>query len=775
MRIYKTSIGIILLTIFSIAFQSCISTRSIPNGKYLLKSNKIVFKDKVDWKKIKRNVENNSSLSSSLLMFAKQKPNKTTLGIFKLNLWVYSIFQNKNSNKFNSWMQSHIGEAPVIFDSSLMFYSANLMEAYLKTKGYLNATVTGRYKNKGRKVLAFYDLTADTLYTIDTISYVKGTQIITALMLKSLKRSILKIGSPFDYEKMEEERKRIKKDLQYGGLYRFNENDIYYVVDTPILNHKVNLSVQVNEDDSSGTQLLYYIRHVSVNQSYNTLLTDSSSVIDSVNYKNFNFVSKKNTFTPKRLLDVLFVVPGEKYSLEKNDFTINRISDLGTFKFISLQYQQVGPDSLDCTIRLTPYDASNFSAEIKAANIENNFGNSLSITYLNRNLSKDATRLTFNAIGGVEIPVAKIDSLLFNISSSLNFTIPRILFPILYKKVSRTSEQHTAISFTTSAIFQTGIYSLYNQNFSFGYDFREPGKAFKRHQPGLSITYTRPIIQSDSFRARLNSDFLLKQTFSDQLITGCNYTFTFSNQKFNRLKDFFVIRTGLELAGGMLSLLNDVTHLIKFKEDTVTSQSLILNVPYSNYLRLEFDYKYYWLFTKNRNLVVHFFTGIGLPFSNSFVLPYIRQFAVGGPNDIRAWRIRSLGPGASNSNELNGFYNQTADLKLEGNLEYRFHIIGVLRGAFFTDAGNIWMLKKNKENLKANIDINRFYKEIAIGAGAGLRLDFNYFIFRGDVAMPLRNPSLFENERWVFNKIDFASSAWRKDNLLLNIAIGYPF
>lgn len=154
------------------------------------------------------------------------------------------------------------------------------------------------------------------------------------------------------------------------------------------------------------------------------------------------------------------------------------------------------------------------------------------------------------------------------------------------------------------------------------------------------------------------------------------------------------MRSGFELAGGILSVLNNGMHLVKFNQDTLTGQSLIFNIPYSNFLRLEFDYKYYWLFTKKRNLVAHLFTGIGLPFANSSVLPYIRQFSVGGPNDIRAWRIRSLGPGSSESSGSNGFYNQTGDLKLEGNLEYRFHIIGVLKGAFFTDAGNIWMLKK---------------------------------------------------------------------------------
>ena len=775
MQIFRTSISIIFLAIISVAFNSCISTRNIPKGKFLLKSNKIVLQDKVDWKKIKKNIENNNSLSTSLLLFAKQKPNKTTLGVFKLNLWIYNIFQTKKLKGRSYWIQTHVGEAPVIFDSMMMYYSSNLMEDYLHTKGYLDATVSSHYKVKGRKVSAIYNVKADTLYTIDTINYVKGEKVVTALLMESAKNSVLKIGSPLDFEKMEEERKRIKKDMQNWGMYRFNGNEIYYVVDTPIINHKVNLSVHIDENDSSDVQRLYNIRHVFINQSYNPIIADSVSEMDTIEYNKIDFIAEKNILNPNRLYRVVFINPGEKYSLRKNDFTINRISDLGTYKFINIQYQQVGIDSLDCNIRLTPYKTSNISTEIKATNIENNLGNSLSLTYLNRNLIKDATRLTFNAIGGVEIPVAKIDSLLFNASSSINFSVPRVLFPVLHKKVSRYSEQHTNISFTTSAVFQTGVYSLYNQNFSFGYDFKEPVKELKRHQPGISLTYTRPIIQSDSFRARLNSDFLLKQTFSDQLITGCNYTFTYSNQDYEKLKNFFVMRSGFELAGGILSVLNDGMHLLKFNQDTITGQSLIFNIPYSNFLRLEFDYKYYWLFTKKRNLVAHFFTGIGLPFANSSVLPYIRQFSVGGPNDIRAWRIRSLGPGSSESSGSNGFYNQTGDLKLEGNLEYRFHIIGVLKGAFFTDAGNIWMLKKNTDNEGANIDVNRFYKEIAIGAGAGLRLDFSYFIFRGDVSMPLRNPELPETERWILNKIDFASSVWRKNNLILNIAIGYPF
>ena len=240
MRIYRASISIIFLAIFSVAFTSCISTRKIPTGKYLLNSNKIVLKDKVDWKKIKNNIENNNSLSSSLLLFAKQKPNKTTLGLFKLNLWIYNIFQTKKLKGRSYWIQTHIGEAPVVFDSMLLFFSANLMEEYMHTKGYLDAEVSSRYKIRGRKVSAYYDVHADSLYTIDTLEYVNGTHVVTSLMIESSKNTVLKIGSPLDFEKMEEERKRIQKDLQNWGMYRFSTNEIYFTVDTPIINHAVS-------------------------------------------------------------------------------------------------------------------------------------------------------------------------------------------------------------------------------------------------------------------------------------------------------------------------------------------------------------------------------------------------------------------------------------------------------------------------------------------------------------------------------------------------------
>ncbi len=775
MQIYGASIAIIFSAIISVAFTSCISTRNIPKGKYLLNTNKIVLNDKVDWKKIKKNIENNNSLSTSLLLFAKQKPNKTTLGIFKINLWFYNIFKTKKMKGRSYWIITHIGEAPVIYDSLMMNYSANLMQDYLHTKGYMKATVTSHYKTYGRKVTAYYEVRADTLFTIDTIEYVRGKQPVTALMIESSKNTVLKKGAPFDVEKMDEERKRIQKDLQNQGLYRFNANEIYFEYDTTGLNHAAHLWVKIDENDSSATQRVYKIRSVFINQSYDPLVNESVTPPDTIQFQNLDFVSEKNYLSPKRLYGVVFISPGENYSLKKNDFTIHRIADLGTYKFISVQYNQVAKDSLDCFIKLTPYKYNNFSIEPKASDIENNFGSSLSLTYLNRNLTRDATRLSLNAMGGVEIPVVKIDSLLFNASGGINFTIPRILFPVLNKKVSRYSEQKTIISFNTSALFLSGVYSLYNQNFNLSYDFREPVEQLKRHQPGISLTYTRPIIKSDSFRARLNSDFLLSQTFSDQLITGCNYAFTYSTQDVNKLKNFFVMRPAFELAGGILWFTNNATHLIKFQQNT-NGQSLIFNVPYSNFVRFEFDYKYYWLFSRQKNLVAHYFMGVGQPFSNSNVLPYIRQFSVGGPNDIRAWRVRSLGPGSSNTQQtLNGFYNQTGDVKLEANLEYRFHIIGVLRGAFFTDAGNVWMVKYNIDNPGANFNWGRFYKEIAVGTGAGLRLDFSYFIFRGDVGIPLRNPSLDENQRWVINKIDFGNRDWRKNNLILNIAIGYPF
>ncbi|HAP01400.1 MAG TPA: hypothetical protein DCQ93_05680, partial [Bacteroidetes bacterium] len=727
--------------------------------------------DNADWKTIRKFSGTTETLASASLLYAKQKPNRKTLGIFKINLWVYNMFYKpeKNLKGLRSFMITKIGEPPVIFDSVLMILSSRRIEEYLHSKGFLKAKVSSYYTTTGKKATVHFKVTAGTLCTIDSFQFVRSKGSIGPYFSAAQNNTLLKKGAPLDLEMLNLERKRIQKELQKNGFYKFNSNEIIFD-DVDTLNRtKVFVSVRLIENDTSESQRRFFLRNVFVNEDYDPLVLKTGNLNTNQKFMELKFISDTNVISKKRMYPIIFILPSENYNREKSDFTLRRISGLGVFRFVNLQYKQTGFDSLDCTLNLTPYPYFNLNTEIKGANIEGNIGNSVSLTVLNRNLARDATRLSFNATGGVEIPTVSFDSLLFNASGGITFSFPRIIFPVfkLNKKVSKYAEQKTNVSFTSSALLQSNVYTLYNQNFSLSYLFTEPVKELKKHEPGISLTYTRPIILSDSFSKKLESDFLLKQTFSDLLITSVNYYFTFSNQDITRRKNYFLLRTGAEFSGWIFKYLGDFG-IIHFKQNEF-GQPLLFSVPRTQFIRPEFDIRQYYMIGRQGTIALRGFFGAGFTFSDKYVLPYIRQFYAGGPNDIRAWKIRSLGPGsAPATSTVAGFYNQTGDLKLEGNAEYRFPVIGILKGALFVDAGNVWLLKNDTSKSGEDFSFNRFYKEIAIGAGAGARLDFSFFVFRLDVATPVHAP-LSGTTGWVFGEGGLTK------NLTFNLAIGYPF
>jgi outer membrane protein insertion porin family len=238
-------------------------------------------------------------------------------------------------------------------------------------------------------------------------------------------------------------------------------------------------------------------------------------------------------------------------------------------------------------------------------------------------------------------------------------------------------------------------------------------------------------------------------------------------------KSSYYFNGNIELAGNLLHLAQKAMSA----KQTETGSYTIFGSPYSQYVRADVDFRYYWQINRRQKLATRILTGAGLPYGNSNVIPYIKQFSIGGSNSIRAFPARSIGPGSYNVRKdptyagQTYFIDQRGDLKIEGNVEYRFDIVKILKGALFVDAGNIWLWKDDPERPGGKFEKNTFVNQVAVGSGFGLRFDLNFFVLRFDLGVPLRKP----DEGWVLNKIDFASGPWRGENLLLNIAIGYPF
>jgi outer membrane protein insertion porin family len=291
---------------------------------------------------------------------------------------------------------------------------------------------------------------------------------------------------------------------------------------------------------------------------------------------------------------------------------------------------------------------------------------------------------------------------------------------------------------------------------------------------------------SERIQQELDRNPLLANSFENQFIIGTRYSYTINTQlsedplqKFEDRKyrtHNFYFNGNVDLAGNFIYVLQDM-----FNKTTEGYHPELLNAPYSPYIKGDIDVRHYWTFDPRNKLASRIIIGAGYAYKDSTTLPYVKQFSIGGSNSIRAFPARSIGPGTyyvrKEHPDSTQFIDQRADLKLEANVEYRFDITKILKGAVFLDAGNIWLLKEDSIRTGGRFDSKTFLKQLAVGTGLGLRLDFSFFVLRLDIAFPLRKPWLTGEgeDPWVINNIDLGSSTWRKENLIFNIAIGYPF
>ena len=466
--------------------------------------------------------------------------------------------------------------------------------------------------------------------------------------------------------------------------------------------------------------------------------------------------------------------------------------NLGVFKFTTIEYSQVSNDSLngllDCFIYLTPakrqafsidYDQSYNVSNQQNALSRNRIGSSINITYKNKNLSKKADLFAVTLSGGVQFNTARDNnkvrqSVIQTIDAGieLNYAQNRFLVPFKIKRLSYNSNPKTIFSVGYNFQKRINYFLLHKVTARYGYEWRTKERirhvfnlvdnsllGFQNKQPAfLKLLTDRP-------SARLS--------FTDGLIPATNYTLLFNGQKnpddYRFVNDIF----GIEIAGNLLHGLEVLSHV----NDNDTRPYKLLGVKYFQYVKIENDLRLYLVNQDKSALIGRFFIGVGVPYGNVKDLPYVRQYSVGGGNSLRAFRPNVIGPGSSSdsfslSNSVTAL--QLGDMKLELNLEYRFNLYRWFKGAIFADAGNVWNVRKKSEQKNAEFNINRFYKEIAIGVGAGIRADFQFFVIRFDLGFPLYDPRYPATERLVqFSKKPFGTKGYFPVNF--NLGIGYPF
>lgn len=747
--------------------------------------NKVVITEKIPKRSIYK---------EEIQALPQQKPNRKTFGIYPIRLGFYNVANSKRENKFRWWLKNKVGEPPVVFDEDRMDRSVLGIKNYMFNKGFLPNEVEAKFKEKNQKVIVTYSVIPDNRFFIGEIVFPNPDNLLYRTILLTEKESLLKKGNPFDINVMDLERKRISDFLRNAGYYYFNKEYLAFDLDSNQTDRTIKIIMTVNEPKNPLEHIKYDIGNIYVYPDY---LIDGSSTqleLDTITEGEYHFIYHELKFKPKVLINGIHFSKGERFKLDDYRNTIRKFGNFETFKFIDIEIRDMteikfGKPELDVHIYLTPAKKQSISIDVELnQSFQNNTnftaaqrnqaftGTALSFTYRNKNLSKGADILEFKVSTSVEFQFVRDLPPLNNADfiAETNYYLNRFLVPFKLKNVAKSSNVRTRFSFRYNFGRRIPFYSLHSNTFTFGYEWNETN--FKRHIYNPIYINLLLIPQKEPlFEERLENIPSLARSFEEIIVVGSNYTYLHSNKQGDKDRKFFLFRGEVRTSGNLthaLSLLGNIGN-------DNTKPYTIGNVPYSQFVRLETDFSYHFQFAPHASLVSRINTGGIFSYGNVDFAPFFQQFFAGGPNSIRGFRLRALGPGTyadiENLDNPRFFFDQAGDIKIELNTELRFDIYKWFKGAVFADAGNIWLLRDDVDRPGGQFKAD-FMRAFALSAGFGLRLDFNYFVIRTDLAMPIRDPRFIgTNNEWAIRNFSLFDRDWRRQNLILNLAIGYPF
>ena len=744
----KNSILFILL--FTLA--SCYSTKHIQSDQYVLKKNTIVIYDET-------NIRKEGITKKDIHDIIKQKPNKKIIGFIPFHLWLYNLSKPKNENWANSYLRK-IGESPAILDTELVEKSKRQIKSYFENNGYFTASVTTDIIHDNNKARVNYLVKPGKSFLIQDINYKNIHKKDIYNLIKSKKAKLdMKSGDLFTYNNVNNERILIEKILKNNGYYKFS-NELIYVNADSTQGNKINLNflLKTTNIDSSVYEkfsIENIFIHIDKVENGNTKIL-----------KDHNFIfakEPKHNLKLEIISELINIKKNQLYSQKDIEETYRNLSNLNFFKQIQIEFFELDQSNkLNCIISLESPTKMYYSieGEIKRSADEGNLGISSYLQFGNNNLLGGAENLNGKIKISLENRQTNIEqnTTLFNtreISYELKLRVPKLIIPeLITEKITKSFQMNTNFVFSFTKRERPDFSSQVVTQ-KLGYSWHPNDKII--HQLNLIELSYSDIGEINSFiQNELIENPYLSEQFEDKFIPATNYIFTFNNQKIYKISNYTYFRTKAEFSGNMFSIIGPVLNLKQNNDNNY----MLFNNPFSQYIRLEADFRRYIMFSKENILVLRGFYGLGYSYNNSDELPIQKQFFSGGVNSIRAWEAFGLGPGSVTTQ--NNY--STGDIKLELNFEYRFRLLNSLKSAFFIDAGNIWSIK-NDPREGSIFKFNQFANDIAIGIGTGFRYDFDFFVIRMDIATPLRDPS--REKRWIEDPLN--------GNFRYNLAIGYPF
>lgn len=775
----------VLLTI--ILLQSCNVAKHLPAGEKLYVGADFVLNTDSTIAKTEK-----ERLNTELQLLARPRPNSRLFGFPYKVAFYYFVGEPKKEKGFRAGLRRKFGEAPVLASARGLAANGQLMANSLENEGYLGVALQGDFVDVNRyQTKARYTIQVPQRYLIDSVSFIGDSTLVARAMFNVSPQSLLKPGNPFVLDVVKAEKERIGGAIKQRGFFYFLPDYVAVLTDTAVGNHKVRFYLAIKPDIPAAAKVPYYIRNVYIFPNY-TLANARNDTNRAVAYQagiptaadsgltnrpgKFYIVDSARVFKPQLFDDVISQRPGRRYNSRAQDLSLSRLVNLGTFKYIRNRFEPVGRygrDSaqFDVNYYLTPLPKKSLRAEVSGNSRSNNLaGTLLTLSYIDRNALGRAEQLQVNATAGIDLQVGAAGRGVTNYRYGLDATLsfPRLVSPFKIRYDRRQVLPKTNLTIGYEILQRDSLYNLSSARASFGYSFRANNRIEHTINP-FNINYVFLYNEQQKYYEGLldpQKGPAYAKLLQPQLILSSLYNFNYtSDPKTSRIHSSR-LTINAEPAGNIAGL---------FVKTDETGYKNIINVPFAQFFRFDLDTRHYFQLNPKLVWANRFFGGVGIPYGNINEMPFVRQYFVGGANSIRAFRPRAIGPGLYVPAKGTLFQDGGGDIKLEVNTELRAKLTSLLQLAAFIDAGNVWSYSSQSTYGLGSEFTDGFAKQLAIGGGIGLRIDLSYFLIRADLATPFQIPYLPEGQRWVLNQINLRSPEWRRDNLVLNIAVGYPF
>ena len=779
---------LLLGSCFACLMSSCSSTKHVPKDEYLLR-------------KVELDIDNKNISKDEIKRYLQPKPNKKIIGM-KFHLWLYNRSKPDKDNKWNAWLRKN-GEEPVLWQQSMTNKNVEKLEIYLENRGYYYARVTDTVILKKKKADVAYEIKTGWPYKVNKITYSIPDTAIARLILNDTINSLIKRGMLFDVSIVENESKRIETNLKNKGYFSFSNGYISYEADSAYRNRTVNLemNISLNSEHTEDNQVVkvpypvYTIGSLTVNASLSmqnlmNMPDVQSSRTDTINVNGITFIMpEKFPVRPSIIEQSLYIFPDSLYRISGVNRTYQHLSGLNNFLQRTIEFTEPPGQTgtlreLDCRINLLPLIRQGYQVELEGTNSGGNYGGGVSFQYQNKSLFKHAEIFDLKLRGMLEAVSTKsaLDlktTMEYEAEATLN--IPKFLLPFNTNLFVQRYNPKTIFSVLYN-YQRRPDYTRTVFNTSFGYTWRGSEKISHTVKP-IDVNYVVIDLAnaSSNFLEILNAYPYLQSSYQTHMVVSSSYGFV-KNVQARKRDNFFVVRANIESAGLLLN------SIFKMTDKPTDEPYKIINNAFSQFVKGDIDMSYNFTINGNNKLVTRIFAGVGWPYGNSstttesdegpkrvVAMPFEKKYFVGGANSIRGWRLRSLGPGSFADSTATSIYpNNTGDIKLEANIEYRFKLVWIMDGALFMDAGNVWDTHKDEDRPGANFRFNRFYREIALNCGVGLRFNiFASIILRTDLGMKLHDPA--GNGRWVFDPKSDGNKRITRNDFCLSIGIGHAF